>query len=151
MYITLDLVPRPSTWLILTSSPQCTMSPHLSGLKDDLHAALLEFLGTTLFLFVGLGGIQAASAENINNPAAASAVVQVLYISTCMGFSLLVSAWLFYRVTGAVFNPNISLALLLVGAMKPERFVLYCIAQLAGAVAASGLLMALTPGELASK
>jgi aquaporin rerated protein, other eukaryote len=45
-----------------------------------------------------------------------------------MGFSLLVSAWLFYRVTGGVFNPNITLSLLLIGAIGPVRFVLYTIA-----------------------
>jgi len=65
-----------------------------------------------------------------------------------MGFSLLVSAWLFFRVTGGLFNPNVSLALLLVGVIRPVRFVLYCIAQMAGAVAASGLLLALLPGPI---
>jgi len=65
-----------------------------------------------------------------------------------MGLSLLVSASIFYRVSGAVFNPNISLALFLVGALKPVRFVLYSIAQLAGGIAASALIFALTPGKL---
>ncbi|KIK39610.1 hypothetical protein CY34DRAFT_808064 [Suillus luteus UH-Slu-Lm8-n1] len=65
-----------------------------------------------------------------------------------MGFSLLVSAWLFYRITGGLFNPNITLALFLVGLVKPVRFVLFCVAQLVGAIAASALLSALTPGPL---
>ena len=68
-----------------------------------------------------------------------------------MGLSLLVSAWLFFRVTGGLFNPNISLALMLVGVIRPVRFVLYCVAQLLGAIAASGLLLALTPGPLSVK
>ncbi|KZP22634.1 aquaporin-like protein [Athelia psychrophila] len=67
-----------------------------------------------------------------------------------MGLSLIVSAWLFFRITGALFNPNISLALLLVGAIRPVRFVLYCIAQMLGAIAASALVLALLPGNLAS-
>ncbi|KAG2348138.1 aquaporin-like protein [Suillus weaverae] len=66
-----------------------------------------------------------------------------------MGFSLLVSAWLFYRITGGLFNPNITLALFLVGVINPIRFVLFCIAQLVGSIAASALLLALTPGPLA--
>jgi len=66
-----------------------------------------------------------------------------------MGFSLLVSAWLFFRITGGLFNPNVSLALLLVGVIKPPRFVLYCIAQLLGAIAGSALLLALTSESLA--
>jgi len=122
------------------------MSSHLSNLRNDLLTALLEFFGTTLFLFIGFGGIQASAAEA--DPAAASHIDRVLYISTCMGLSLLVSAWMFYRVSGAAFNPNISLALFLVGALKPVRFALYSTAQLAGGVAASWLIYALTPGDI---
>lgn len=132
--------------------PYVDMSPSslFSTFKDDAHAALLEFVGTTFFLLFGLGGIQAAVGEASDGPSG-STVELVLYISTCMGFSLLVSAWLFFRVTGGLFNPNISLALLLVGIIRPVRFVLYCVAQMLGAIAASGLVLALTPGPLASK
>ncbi|KAF8896689.1 aquaporin-like protein [Infundibulicybe gibba] len=108
---------------------------------EDLAGALLEFIGTAFFLLLGLGGIQAATAEDLAGERRASTVQQVLYVSTSMGFSLLVSAWL-------SFNPNISLALLLVGVIKPLRFVLYCLAQLLGAIAGSGLLVALTSNEL---
>jgi glycerol uptake facilitator-like aquaporin len=117
----------------------------------DCHAAFLEFVGTVVFLLLGLGGIQAAAGESASDATPASTVQQVLYVSTCMGLSLLVSAWLFFRVTGGVFNPNVSLALLLVGAIGPVRFVLFCIAQLLGGIAAAGLVLALTPGPLASK
>jgi aquaporin related protein len=127
------------------------MSPRaqFSTFKLDLQAAALEFVGTTFFLLIGLGGIQAVSGEGADG-SPGSTIEKVLYISTCMGFSLLVSAWLFFRVTGALFNPNISLALLLVGVIRPVRFVLYCIAQMLGAIAASALVLALTPGNLAS-
>lgn len=130
-----------------TSAPLQGM---FATINDDLFAAGLECIGTTFFLLFGLGGIQAATLEVSNGPAA-STVDKVLYISTCMGLSLLVSAWMFFRVTGALFNPNISLALLLVGVITPVRFVLYCIAQLIGAIIASGLILALTPGPLAVK
>jgi aquaporin rerated protein, other eukaryote len=73
------------------------------------------------------------------------------YIATVMGLSLLVSAWLFFRVTGGLFNPNVSFALLLCGIITPVRFVLYCIAQIVGGIAAAALVLALTPGPLASK
>jgi aquaporin related protein len=121
------------------------------NISEDLMAACLEFIGTTFFLLFGLGGIQAATAENLTSERHASNIQQVLYISTCMGFSLLVSAWLFFRITGGLFNPNVSLALLLVGVIKPIRFVLYCIAQLLGAIAGSALLLALTTESLAVK
>ncbi|KAF9238540.1 aquaporin-like protein [Melanogaster broomeanus] len=111
----------------------------------DAKAAALEFVGTTFFLLLGLGGIQAASGVEL---VSGTNLELALYISTCMGFSLLVSAWLFFRVTGGLFNPNITLALFLVGVVGPVRFILFCIAQLLGAIAASAIVYALTPGPL---
>jgi aquaporin related protein len=67
-----------------------------------------------------------------------------------MGLSLLVSAWLFYRASGGLFNPNVSLALVLCRVITPVRFVLYCLAQLAGGITAAALVLALMPGPLAS-
>src|ERR1700753_606106 len=83
-----------------------------------------------------------------------------------MGFALLTAAWLFFRylpslrshfntqptnrtnrVTGGVFNPQVSLALLLVGAISPIRFILYVVAQIVGAIVAAGFLRALLPGQ----
>jgi aquaporin related protein len=128
------------------------MSPllHFTSFREDVQAALLEFVGTTFFLLLGLGGIQAAAGQAITS-SGGSTLEHVLYISTSMGLSLLVSAWLFFRITGGLFNPNISLALLLVGVIEPLRFVLFCIAQMLGAIAASGLILALTPGPLSVK
>ncbi|TFK99907.1 aquaporin-like protein [Pterulicium gracile] len=114
---------------------------------DLLQAALLEFVGTAFFLTLGLGGIQAAACLREEPPALN--IEQTIYIATCMGFSLLVSAWMFYRVTGALFNPNISLALLIVGVIDPARFIMYCIAQLLGAIAASGIVVGLSNAPLA--
>ena len=121
------------------------------NLRDDCLAAALEFIGTVFFLLFGLGGIQVANTESSVADRPSSTLEQVLYISTCMGLSLLVSAWMFFRVTGGLFNPNISLALLLVGSLGPVRFVLYCIAQLVGAIAASAILRALSSARLSVK
>jgi len=115
-------------------------------------------------LLLGIGGIQAAAASNAASVAAAAhggtqgsgaqaintvaSIDQLLFISVSMGLSLLVSVWLFYRVSGGVFNPAVSTSLLLIGAIGPIRFILYCIAQLAGAIVASALLLALLPGPL---
>jgi len=134
------------------------------NLREDIHAASLEFIGTILFLLLGLGGIQAAAFSNQATVAAAAngagsddgaqavnkvaSIEQLLYISVSMGLSLLVSVWFFFRVTGGVFNPAVSTALLLIGAIGPVRFVLYCIAQMVGGIVASALLVALLPGQL---
>ncbi|OCH94811.1 aquaporin-like protein [Obba rivulosa] len=122
-----------------------------ANIAEDFLAASLEYVGTTVFLLLAFGGIQATQGEiGSGDDVSASGVERLMYIALSMGFSLLVSAWLFFRVTGALFNPNISLALLLVGVIGPVRFVLYCIAQLAGGITAAGLVQALTPGPLAS-
>nr|B0DMR6.2 RecName: Full=Aquaporin Lacbi1:392091 [Laccaria bicolor S238N-H82] len=129
------------------------MHPQVASLFDnvyeDLAAATLEFIGTAFFLLFGLGGIQASTAEDTaSGQPPASGIEHVLYISTCMGLSLVVSAWLFFRVTGGLFNPNISFALLLVGGLKPLRFVLFCIAQLTGAIAGAAIVRGLTSAPL---
>jgi hypothetical protein len=114
------------------------------GLRDDLKAASIELIGTvrlccfimiydakylrakyrlrhqTVFLLLALGGIQSAkiSVAAIQGLQVAQSgphsIDHNIYISTCVGISLFASAWMFYRTTGAVFNPAISLALLLI-------------------------------------
>ncbi|KZS93017.1 aquaporin-like protein [Sistotremastrum niveocremeum HHB9708] len=110
--------------------------------REDAKAAILEFLGTIMFLLLALGGTQNANFQG------GPANDRLMYIAASFGLSLVVSAWLFFRATGGLFNPNVTLALLLVGAISPLRFVLYCIAQLVGSIVASGILLGLVPGPL---
>ncbi|KAI0775267.1 aquaporin-like protein [Trametes elegans] len=123
---------------------------HFATLKEDALAAVLEYIGTTFFLLLAYGGVQAAQSEAFSSSNGTSNIERVMYISLCFGFSLLSSVWLFYRVTGGLFNPDVSLALLLTGVIGPVRFVLYCIAQLIGGITAAAIIYALTPGPLAS-
>ncbi|KDQ52264.1 hypothetical protein JAAARDRAFT_184445 [Jaapia argillacea MUCL 33604] len=115
-------------------------------ISEDLFAAGVEFIGTTFFLLLAFGGVQAVTGEAgpVDN------ISRIMYISLSFGFSLVVSAWLFYRVTGGLFNPNVSLALLISGVIGPVRFVLFCLAQMAGGIAAAALTLALFPGPLAA-
>ncbi|KAI8980134.1 aquaporin-like protein [Trametes punicea] len=120
-----------------------------ASIKDDVCAALLEYVGTTFFLLLAFGGVQASQSEAFSS-SQVSNIERDMYISLCFGFSLLSSVWLFYRVTGGLFNPDVSLALLITGVIGPLRFVLYCIAQLVGGITAAAIIYALTPGPLAS-
>ncbi|KAH9451971.1 hypothetical protein Pst134EA_025909 [Puccinia striiformis f. sp. tritici] len=129
--------------------------PHMfSTFKMDLIAAIGEFMGTFVFLLVGLGGIQAGNTSNTDNSISTignSSVPNLnllMYVSTSMGLSLLFSCWIFFRATGAAFNPNVSLALLLIRIISPVRFVLYTTAQLLASIVASAVLQALLPGPL---
>lgn len=63
-----------------------------------------EFVGTIMFLFFAFGGTQIA---NTLTPADTPNLTQFLYISLSFGFSLAVSAWTFYRISGGLFNPAV--------------------------------------------
>lgn len=62
-----------------------------------------EFVGTTMFLFFAFGGTQIANTIDPNIPN----LGQLMYISLSFGFSLAVTAWVFYRVSGGLFNPAV--------------------------------------------
>jgi len=121
-----------------------------ANIKNDLRGAFLEFVGTFVFLSLSFGIVQATTSAGGGGQPAPNAL-NVFIASVGFGFSLLVSAWCFYRVTGGLFNPNVTLALFLTGVLGPVRFVLYCIAQLVGAIAAAGVVLALSPGPCAYK
>ncbi|KAI0688420.1 aquaporin-like protein [Cytidiella melzeri] len=132
------------------ASKQVGRSGLVANAAQDLQAAILEFFGTVTFLTLAFGGVQASAFEARAQGIPSFSVDRVMYISLSFGLSLLVSTWLFFRVTGGLFNPNVSLALLITGVIGPLRFVLYCIAQLVGGIVAAALVLALTPGSLQS-
>ena len=72
-------------------------------IKGHFVAMTGEFVGTFLFLFFALGGTQVA-----NNLPPTSSTEPILYISLVFGFSLLVNVWVFYRISGGLFNPAVS-------------------------------------------
>jgi aquaporin related protein len=73
---------------------------------------------------------------------------QLLFISLGFGFSLCVCAWVFFRVSGGLFNPAVSLGLALVGAISPVRAGILVFAQLLGGMAGAAIIQVLLPGPL---
>ena len=59
--------------------------------------------------------------------------------------SLLVTAWVFYRITGGLFNPAITLSLWLIGGLTAIRAVMLVVAQVAGGIAGAGLVQVIVP------
>ncbi|KAF8511687.1 aquaporin-like protein, partial [Gautieria morchelliformis] len=121
----------------------------IHSIRRDIAAAALEFLGT-LFLLLGLGGIQAAMYADLGRTVNRNvvSVESLLYIAVSMGLAFLVTGWLFYRVTDGLFNPAVSTAFFVLGVIGPVRWALFCLAQLIGGIVASALLLALLPGPL---
>lgn len=74
-------------------------------IRKHLVAASGEFVGTFLFLFFSFGGTQVANTTAEKVPGTS----QLLYIALSFGFSLAVTAWAFYRISGGLFNPAVCL------------------------------------------
>ena len=73
---------------------------------------------------------------------------QLLYISLSFGFSLGVNAWVFFRISGGLFNPAVTFGMCLVGALPWIRGGLIFISQIIGGIAAAGIVAVLYPGQL---
>ena len=74
-----------------------------SALRKHCIAMLSEFIGTVMFLWFAFAATQASvQVSQDMSPA------RLLFISFSFGFSLLVSAWVHYRVSGGLFNPCVS-------------------------------------------
>ncbi|KAL9598564.1 MAG: hypothetical protein Q9219_004395 [cf. Caloplaca sp. 3 TL-2023] len=111
-----------------------------------------EFAGTFLFLFFAFTGTQVANSQtqsaSSTTIAQGSNPAQLLYISLCFGFSLAVNAWVFFRISGGLFNPAVSLGMMVVGAVPWLRGCLVIVSQLTGGIAAAAVVSALYPGKL---
>lgn len=69
-----------------------------------------EFCGTFMFLLLSFIGTQ--TALNTNDPVNTAAPLlpfSLLYVASSFGTALAVNVWVFYRVTGGMFNPAVSL------------------------------------------
>ena len=102
----------------------------------NLHSRILaEFLGTFALLLASLGSLSWDEGPLV--PALAS------------GLAILVMVVALGGVSGAHFNPVVSLAFFLEGALKPRELLAYWLAQLLGSLGASGVAVLLYPGILA--
>lgn len=75
-------------------------------------------------------------------------LIQISYISSIFGLSLMTNVFVWYRVSGGMFNPSISFGLWLAGAFNWVRLVCVVPMQILGAITAAGLVSGLIPGPL---
>ncbi|KAK6436816.1 Aquaporin-1 [Oleoguttula sp. CCFEE 5521] len=130
--------------------------PFLSKVPDSVRnhfvAMTGEFVGTVLFLWFALSGAQVAnsipSSSGLTVAQTGSNPQQLQYIALCFGFSLAVNAWVFFRISGGLFNPAVTFGMCLIGALPWVRGGLLFIAQMLGGLVASALVACMFPGEL---
>ncbi|KAI4859527.1 aquaporin-like protein [Hypoxylon rubiginosum] len=113
--------------------------------KNHLIAVMGEFAGTFLFLFFAFGG---TNAVNVNAGEGPADPAKLLYISLCFGMSLAVNAWVFFRISGGLFNPAVTLGMMIVGAVDYIRGPMIIVSQMLGGITAAAAISGLTPGPL---
>jgi len=118
-----------------------------TNIKNHVIAALSEFAGTFLFILTGLGGTSAAISLSSNDP---SNPAKYLFIATSWGMSGAVNAWVFFRISGGLFNPTVTIAMMAIKAVSPFRGILLILTQIIASIAASGVLVGLVPPETVS-
>ncbi|KAG4027824.1 hypothetical protein MFRU_026g00060 [Monilinia fructicola] len=121
-----------------------------SDFKNHFVATVGEFVGTTMFLFFAFAGTQVANIDsNTANTTTGGAtgfnIAVELYIAIIFGFSLMVNVWIFFRISGGLFNPAVTLGMVLVGALPIVRAICLFFAQILGGITASAMVLGLFP------
>lgn len=122
------------------------------GFRNHFIACCGEFVGTVLFLYFALSGTQVANSVNssagLSVAETGSNPQQLQYIALCFGFSLAVNAWVFFRISGGLFNPAVTLGMCIIGALPWFRGFLLFITQILGGIVAAALVSCMFPGKL---
>uniref|UniRef100_A0A7S3P433 Aquaporin n=1 Tax=Amphora coffeiformis TaxID=265554 RepID=A0A7S3P433_9STRA len=109
--------------------------------KSLAKKAFAEFLGMTMFVYIGTGAV-VSTGEQLASSAAptAASVARVLPISFAFGMSIMVQAFSFGHISGGHFNPAVSFFMYLIDKIKLDQFLCFVAAQIAGAFMGSLLL-----------
>ncbi|KAK4442094.1 aquaporin-1 [Podospora aff. communis PSN243] len=125
----------------------------LSPMESNLVATVGEFAGTFLFLyFAYAGNLMAASRAPTLSPSDPDGTMRsdtIVFISLAYSFSLLVNVWAFYRISGGLFNPAVTLGLCLSSKLPWTRGIMFIPAQLLASLCAGGLVSAMFPVPIA--
>jgi len=106
-----------------------------------------------MFLWFGFAAhlmIVNQDAETPRNNNGGNSAQTVVFISLAYGFSLLVTAWGWYRISGGLFNPAVTLGLCLGGKLPWLRGIFLFPSQLLGGIVAAALVSAMFPGSISS-
>ncbi|KAK5127316.1 hypothetical protein LTR08_004355 [Meristemomyces frigidus] len=121
-------------------------------IRNHFVAMCGEYVGTVLFLFFALGGTQVANniptSSGLSVAQVGSNPQQLQYIALSFGFSLAVNAWVFFRISGGLFNPAVTLGMCIIGALPWFRGVLLVVVQILGGITAAALVACMCPGPL---
>ncbi|MDB6179815.1 aquaporin [Paracoccus fistulariae] len=98
--------------------------------------AMAEFIGTFILVFFGVGSAVLMGAE-----------IGFHGIALAFGLSIVAAAYGFGVISGAQLNPAVSLGFLTSGRLSMAEFLVYCVAQILGAIAAAGVIYVIASGK----
>lgn len=121
-----------------------------SAIRNHFVAAAGEFVGTFLFLFTAYLGhsMSVSTTPNTALNGGGNSNQTVIYIALSYGMSLLVAAWILYRVSGGLFNPAVTLGMMLTGTLPIVRGLIFIPVQIISAMCAAGVVAAIIPGPI---
>ncbi|KAH7135366.1 aquaporin-like protein [Dendryphion nanum] len=131
--------------------PDTAQKP-LSTLGAHFVAASGEFVGTFFFLYFAFAGqvMLTTQASEVSLQNGGSSSQTNIFTALLYGFSLLVNVWAFYRISGGLFNPAVTLGMVLAGTLPAIRGLFLFPAQLLAGIVAGGLVSCMFPGNIAS-
>ena len=108
--------------------------------NQDIKKYIAEFIGTFALVFCGTGAIIVNQQSNGS----------LGLVGISLAFGIIVSAviYVFGNISGSHINPSVTIALLLGKVMTKKDASFYIIAQILGAILASGLLKFMFPENL---
>jgi len=127
--------------------------PFLNKVPDNIRNHFIamcgEYVGTVLFLYFALSGTQVANSIPSSGGQTVEQIganlPQLQYIALSFGFSLAVNAWVFFRISGGLFNPAVTLGMCLIGALPWIRGALLFFVQILGGITAAALVACMFP------
>lgn len=100
--------------------------------------AVAEFLGTFAFVFIGAGAVIVASGTGTG----------VVGVALAHGLVLAVMVTCLAHISGAHFNPAVTVGVWVAGKIESVRAIVYIVVQLVGAAAAAALLRVSIPERI---
>ncbi|KAK5011059.1 hypothetical protein LTR28_006024 [Elasticomyces elasticus] len=139
-----------------TTQTEALRLPLVRRLPDNVRNHFIamcgEYVGTVLFLYFAMAGTQVAnnipSSSGLTVQQTGSNPQQLQYIALSFGFSLAVNAWVFFRISGGLFNPAVTVGMCLIGALPWIRGCLLFFVQILGGITAAALVSCMFPGPL---
>ena len=110
---------------------------------EKLRPLLAEFIGTFILIFIGAGALC--------TDAFTAGAVGLTGIALAHGLAIFVGVSMFSYISGAHFNPAVTIGVLLAKKIDAARAVGYVVAQLMGAVIGAWFLRIIFPHEICSE